>query len=239
MYRNLDEFSGVQTGNTGALQNTSGKGSDHHGLMSHSNLFDRHILNKSYVEAAFRGTSGSSPQHAQSSSQSLFWNSEGNAYFTGRNYIVHSEQAGRGYVIGTQGTTSNAISSPKSSGSGSFTTPVDRLEGIGLGATLEPVSLYEDQLAKRLQREDLAYISPKTLQSPGIELNKSLQLIIIRFQSGFGNSYQLQQSSDLLVNADDWQQIGESILGNGLTLEWYNQTFPNQDPIFFRISTLP
>lgn len=152
VHRCVDEHTGVQTGNLGQLQATGGRGSDHHGLLSHSNLFDGHTLNQSFVEAGFRGTSGSSPAHAQTSSQSLYWNSTGLAYYPGRAYSVHSEQAGRGYIIGTRGPAAGAHTGPRMTGSQIFTDPVDRAEGIGAGDDLRPRSLYIDQFIRRMRR---------------------------------------------------------------------------------------
>jgi hypothetical protein len=237
MYRNLDEFTGVQLSNTGTLQNTGGRGSDHHGLFSHSNLFDRHVLRQSFVEAAFRGTSGTSLPHSQSSSQSLYWNAEGKQYYTGRSYIVHSEQGGRGYVIGTQGAANGAINTPKISGSGSFTTPVDRIEGIGLGETLEPASLYEDQLAKRFAREGITPPPTETLPPLGIELNAPASLMTFRIESLFGFDYQLQQSSTLLPG--DWSENGDPLTGSGAELVWPDISLTPPNPAFFRVTTLP
>lgn len=149
-----DVFTGVQIGNTGALQFTSGRGSDHHGLFSHSNLADLHQVEQSFIEAAFRGTSGTL-NHAQSSSQTVFWNTHGTSYFPGRNYIAHSEQFGHGYIIGTQGTATAVNTGPGRAGSTVFTLPVDWTEGIGEGADLEPQSLFLDQVRQRFRREGL------------------------------------------------------------------------------------
>lgn len=151
-----DQVTGVQLSNAGNVQGTGGRGSDHHGLLSHSNLFEGNRLDTSFLEAAFRGTSGGAIPHAQTSSQVLFWNQIGINYHPTYRYIVHSQQAGRGYIIGTQGPASDVRTDPRISGSASFTNPVDRAEGIGESENLYPQSLYEDQLVKRFQREGLA-----------------------------------------------------------------------------------
>jgi hypothetical protein len=236
LHRNLDEFTGVQTSNTGTLQNTSGRASDHHGLLSHSNLFDRHVVNQSFVEAAFRGTAGSSPQHGQSSSQSLYWNTEGRSYYTGRSYIVHSEQAGRGYVIGTQGPASGAINTPKSSGSQNFTQPVDRIEGAGLGATLEPASLYEDQLRRRLHLLNLTLPPPASLQLQ-IERDPSQPGVKLQVPTDFGRHYQLLQAQSLTDGA--WSAFGAPVPGTGNAASWSGVHLPVSQPAFFRVLVLP
>lgn len=148
-----DGVTGVQLSNAGNFQGTGGRGSDHHGLFSHSNLFEGNTLDTSFLEAAFRGTSGGSIPHAQTSSQVLFWNQIGLSYHPSYPYIVHSQQAGRGYIIGTQGEAPNVRTTPRISGSGPFTDPVDRTEGIGESENLYPQSLYEDQVVTRFQRE--------------------------------------------------------------------------------------
>jgi hypothetical protein len=232
LHRNLDEFTGVQTSNTGSLQNTSGRASDHHGLFSHSNLFDRHVVNQSFVEAAFRGTSGTTP-HAQSSSQSLYWNSEGKSYYSGRAYIVHSEQAGRGYVIGTRGAVSGAINTPKLSGSDRFTDPVDRLEGIGMGDTLEPASLYEDQLRRRFGREGITHPPQRRLPAPLIEVEPSAQTVRVQAATDFGRNYQLLQSADL--TPDNWNEAGDPRTGNGALVDWSGLELPQQGGLFLRV----
>jgi hypothetical protein len=238
MHRNLDEFTGVQTNHTGGLQSTSGRASDHHGLMSHSNLFDRHVLNESIVEASFRGTSGGSPQHGQSASQSLYWNAEGRNYYGNRTYIVHSEQAGIGYVIGTQGAASGAIFTPRSTNSNLFTDPLDHEEGIGEGGTLEPASLYQDQLQRRLQREGITPLPAAALPAPTIELQPFQGGFNIRLQSDFGRSYRLFSSTPLAPS--NWTAEGDFIHGNGTSLSWSGLPLPPASPgTFFQIVTKP
>jgi hypothetical protein len=70
----------------------------------------------------------------------VMWNNSG----TG---VLRSMQFGWGYVIGTRGL-ELAFDSPL--GADEFTAPRDWLEGVDAGATLEPASLYEDQLRRRL-----------------------------------------------------------------------------------------
>ncbi|WP_309025046.1 glycosyl hydrolase family 28-related protein [Pelagicoccus sp. SDUM812002] len=146
--RCYDHDSGIQLADT-VVQSTAGRGSDHHGIFSHSNLFDGNRLERSYLEAAYRGDSGSSPEHGISSSQCVYWNIEGVAYHESADYVVHSQQYGQGYVIGTRGEASGVRLSEKRPNSDMRTNPLDFVEGEGLGDTLVPASLYQDQLLKR------------------------------------------------------------------------------------------
>jgi hypothetical protein len=72
---------------------------------------------------------------------SVFWNLQGSGSLT-------SHQFGRGYVIGTDlsNVTTEVLDIYESLG----TAPEDFREGIGAATTLEPPSLFEDQLARRL-----------------------------------------------------------------------------------------
>jgi hypothetical protein len=78
--------------------------------------------------------------------ETVFWRLRGGG-------TLYSFQAGMGYVIGADDT--NVISdldffdpfSQRAEGS----EPADFVEGTGLGSVLKPVSLYEDQLLRRLQ----------------------------------------------------------------------------------------
>jgi hypothetical protein len=79
--------------------------------------------------------------------QSVFWNTRGKG-------ILESWQYGWGYVIGTRGVTvATGLSDIHAIlGSAEGTAPEDWREGVGKGAALEPQSLYEDQLARRLAK---------------------------------------------------------------------------------------
>lgn len=147
--RCFDHESGIQIADT-EPQPTSGRGSDHHGIFSHSNLFDNNRIEHSYLEAAYRGDWGSNPEHGTTSSQCLFWNNEGLAYHPNADFIIHSEQFAHGYIIGTRGPASAIRLSEKRPGSATRTTPEDFAEGIGQGDTLYPKSIYQDQLTRRL-----------------------------------------------------------------------------------------
>lgn len=133
-------------------------GSDFHMYLSMSNLIDNEELNGDYVETNVRpygGTAGN--RHGYTSTQTVFWNTKGNRYKSGMNYIIDSRQFGYGYIIGTQGAATAVKTTPTTMSSqyGSVNTaPEDYKEGIGLAATLYPQSLYYDQLAKRLGKEE-------------------------------------------------------------------------------------
>lgn len=131
-------------------------GSDFHMYLSMSNLIDNQVLDGDYIESNVRpygATSGN--YHGITSSHTVFWNTNGVAYHGGYNYIIDSRQHKYGYVIGTKGAATNVKTTPLTMTSkyGSVdTSPVDFVEGVGLGSTLEPLSLYYDQLSKRLKR---------------------------------------------------------------------------------------
>lgn len=128
--------------------------SDFHMHLSMANLFDNFTANKDYLEAKFRPY-GTTPMHGHPTTQSVFWNTNGEAYPSGKTAIVESAQYGWGYIIGTRGPASAVITSPYSgtmSGYAYNSAPEDFKEGIGKGVQLEPQSLYEDQLVKRILR---------------------------------------------------------------------------------------
>lgn len=132
--------------------------SDFHMHLSMSNLFDNTTLDGDFLEAAVRPY-GSPDYHGVTTTQSVFWNTNGLRYMSGRAFIVQSQQFGWGYVIGTRGPASAVRSTPAAFryttpvASSVDTSPEDFVEGVGKGDTLEPASLYEDQLARRVQRQ--------------------------------------------------------------------------------------
>ncbi len=135
-----------RTGNS-VTGRTSGSGSDHHMHFSHANLIDNCTANDSWWEARYRPY-GSEPIHGITSAHSVFWNTEG----LGRidRALVVSEQGRYGYVIGTRGTRSKVERPSAAPGGG--TGPVDHVEGVGRGASLQPASLYVDQVQRRTGR---------------------------------------------------------------------------------------
>jgi hypothetical protein len=123
---------------------TGGAGSDHHMHFSHSNLFDSCKAEDSFYTAHHRGSVGGRVPHGLTSAHGVYWNTSGSGSRGGA--LVRSAQGRYGYIIGTSG--------PRSAVSiigGPGHAPPDHLEGEGLGATLEPPSLYRDQLARRLE----------------------------------------------------------------------------------------
>lgn len=130
--------------------------SDFHMYLSMSNLIDNAQLNGDSIEAnvrPFGGTPGD--LHGYTSTQTVFWNTTGNWYRAGTRYIIDSRQFGYGYIIGTQGKAFKVKTAPSIQFFQLYgkvdTRPADYTEGIGQGATLEPQSLYYDQLERRLQ----------------------------------------------------------------------------------------
>jgi hypothetical protein len=72
--------------------------------------------------------------------QSVFWNTRGGG-------LLRSLQHGVGYVVGTQGMeVSTTLAQAYSQG----TSPEDLVEGVDRADTLDPPSLYQDQLRRRL-----------------------------------------------------------------------------------------
>lgn len=132
--------------------------SDFHMHLSMSNLFDNFTANKDFLEAKFRPYGTSPAMHGHPTTQSVFWNTRGEAYPSGKTAIVESSQFGWGYVIGTQGAASAVKTTPVSGTASGYpynTSPEDFKEGIGKGDQLEPESLYEDQLKKRIARNSV------------------------------------------------------------------------------------
>ncbi|TVS04177.1 MAG: hypothetical protein EA423_07835 [Phycisphaerales bacterium] len=131
--------------------------SDFHMHLSPANLFDAVTVNRDWLEARYRpwGTI----VHGHPTTQSVFWNTIGEAAHPRAGVVVDSRQFGWGYVIGTQGEATGVRTRPVLvPGSGPHpardTSPEDFVEGVGEGATLVPQSLYEDQLRRRLGPRD-------------------------------------------------------------------------------------
>ncbi len=142
-----DKDTGRQTGGSGD-EKTAGKGSDHHMWFSHSNLLDNCRAENSWFEARDRFYEKmSAPKHNQTAAHTVFWNTQGisNSF---HEFVVWSNQGNYGYVIGTRGPEHRVRLD------GDYPhrnlDPVDHVEGIGLGDTLHPASLYEHQLQRRL-----------------------------------------------------------------------------------------
>lgn len=114
-------------------------GSDFHMFLSMSNLLDNITCDGDFLEARYYRPWGGNPIHGVTTTQSVFWNTTGLNYSKERKQaVIWSEQMGDGYVIGTQGPCNKVDSN-------------DFVEGVGMGASLQPASLYQDQLKRRMQ----------------------------------------------------------------------------------------
>lgn len=111
--------------------------SDFHMFLSTSNLIDNMTVDGDFLEAKYRPYGGS-PEHGVTASENVFWNTNGLAYTTGKNYVVYDRQFNKGYTIGTRGP-APGVSSTR------------WVEGVGTGADLAPQSLFLDQVARRIQ----------------------------------------------------------------------------------------
>ncbi|MEO0588746.1 MAG: hypothetical protein AAF078_14035, partial [Planctomycetota bacterium] len=148
LHRCTDSFTARAVGNgTGehGYYKTNGEGSDTHNFFTHSNLWDQCHVHNSRFEAFHRRNFSSGLNPGPTSAHAVFWNTTGQ----GDEYpaIVISDQMRYGYVIGTAGPT-HAVSNrttPEVSQA-----PVDFIEGVGKGASLEPASLWLDQRQRRL-----------------------------------------------------------------------------------------
>lgn len=120
--------------------------SDFHHSLSMATLIDSCVIDDGWM-AVNRGSMSGGAGHT--ATESVFWNCRG----TGR---ILSAQYGWGYLVGLAD--SLRVLAKVEPDTRSFeakmfagTEPLDFVEGTGRGAELEPQSLYEDQLARRLQ----------------------------------------------------------------------------------------
>lgn len=128
---------------------------DFHNDLSMTNLIDSTTLNNDKIHSAPRYQSGPA---GQTTSQSVFWNTNGILGEYGANHSIESFQYGHGYIIGTKGWAYDIRTHPVIYVAQDVTrklpdvdtSPEDWTEGIGAGETLVPQSLYLDQLARRL-----------------------------------------------------------------------------------------
>jgi len=114
-------------------------GSDFHMFLSMANLLDSITCDGDFLEARYYRPWGGNPIHGVTTTQSVFWNTNGLRYWRGKPCLVWSQQVGDGYVIGTRGPCPLVYTD-------------DFVEGVGKGDGLQPSSLYADQLARRLRR---------------------------------------------------------------------------------------
>ncbi|HOX46260.1 MAG TPA: glycosyl hydrolase family 28-related protein [Myxococcota bacterium] len=117
--------------------------SEYHHSLAMANLVDGAVSDDGWG-AVNRGQESSGAGH--SATQDVFWNVQGG--------LLRSYQYGWGFVIGTRGAI--VYTDPADdllgdlAGQAAGTEPLDWVEGLDQGDGLRPVSLYEDQRARRL-----------------------------------------------------------------------------------------
>jgi len=146
-----DRETGRAIGSSSTGYTTSGSGSDNHMHFSHSNLWDQCHAHNSFYTAHHRRLIGGTTPHGVTSAHAVFWNTSGSGtrYASSSNPIVRSEQLNYGYIIGTRATSGTAYFT--SNPTGGNTAPADHVEGVNTGATLQPQSLFLDQVSRRLR----------------------------------------------------------------------------------------
>lgn len=129
-----------------AFNNSSEQGGQLGYSEFHHSLAMANLIDDCVVEDGWQGVNriGFSSGAGHSATQNVFWHVQGGG-------MLRSFQFGWGYVIGSDGPEvvwhlEDGMILFASQG----TEPEDWVEGVDMGATLEPPSLYEDQLAKRL-----------------------------------------------------------------------------------------
>jgi hypothetical protein len=114
----------------------------HHSLAT-ANLIDDSVVDDGWGATNRRDWSSGA---GHSATENVFWNLRGEG-------TVRSYQYGWGYVIGTEGVViETSIAEDGLFAPGEGTEPDDWVEGADVGALLDPPSLYEDQLARRIGR---------------------------------------------------------------------------------------
>ncbi len=111
----------------------------------HHSLATANLIDSSRFDDGFsivnRGSESTGAGHT--GTENVLWNTRGRGH-------LRSFQYGRGYVIGTRDVTLEVRTLTPVVGDG--TAPADSLEGEGMADTLDPPSLYLDQLRRRLGR---------------------------------------------------------------------------------------
>ncbi|MFO0755179.1 MAG: DNRLRE domain-containing protein [Byssovorax sp.] len=120
--------------------------SEFHHRLAIANLYDS-CHDSSGFMALNRTTDSSYSGHT--STQNVFWNTSGGGT---PDSILRSYQFGMGYIIGTVNITPRVVADAIDSFflADQGTSPTDYLEGADIGPMLEPQSLFEDQLTRRL-----------------------------------------------------------------------------------------
>ncbi|GDX81782.1 hypothetical protein LBMAG42_35930 [Deltaproteobacteria bacterium] len=117
--------------------------SEYHHSLATANLVDQSVATDGWQGVNRQGESSGA---GHSATESVWWNTSGGGY-------LRSFQYGNGYVIGTDGMDVHVdVAEVDWNNSSEGTEPEDWTEGLDEAATLEPASLYEDQLTRRLGR---------------------------------------------------------------------------------------
>ena len=115
--------------------------SEFHHSLAMANLIDQSVATDGW-QGVNRQDESSGAGH--SATQNVWWNTSGGGY-------LRSLQYGDGYIIGTDGMDIHVDPAEWDwNNSGEGTEPEDWTEGLDAAATLEPASLYDDQLARRM-----------------------------------------------------------------------------------------
>lgn len=136
---------------------------DTHRFLSHALLFDSMQLDGAWLQSVNRGTDSTGAGFT--STQSVYWNTHVRTTHALTKKAPHSggvaietSQLGWGYVIGTSaeaGASAEVATAAYQNSSYAATDkglPADHVEGVAIGATLVPASLYESQLVLRQLR---------------------------------------------------------------------------------------
>lgn len=146
-----DRETGRAIGSSSTGYTTSGSGSDNHMHFSHSNLWDQCHAHNSFYTAHHRLLNGGTTPHGVTSAHAVYWNTSGSGtrYASSSAPIVRSEQLNQGYIIGTKATSGTAYFATTPTGGN--TSPADHVEGVNTAATLQPQSIFLDQVSRRLR----------------------------------------------------------------------------------------
>ncbi len=141
---------------------TSRYSDDSHRLLAQANLYDATTLDRAWLQAVNRGATSSGAGFT--ATQTVFWNTRvvathpltrlaGQGFSAG--FAIETAQFGWGYAIGTSGPGNGVVTRVVTNTYWSTLdpgAPADFVEGVGMGATLYPPSLYEEQRRRRLLR---------------------------------------------------------------------------------------
>ncbi|MBD2845515.1 DNRLRE domain-containing protein [Paenibacillus sp. IB182496] len=213
--------------------------SDFHNFLSMGNLFDNTTLHNDTIESVFRNY-GSVLVHGQTGTQNTFWNTQSYGGLPGylQQTAVDSRQYGYGYIIGTSGTTPGVKTTPTQM-SGVETAPEDWAEGVGLGETLSPQSLYADQLARRTGRTPTNPPAPEPQMPTGYPITQDAYTYGGAPDTNYGTAVNLAVKGDtnpayvrrayLKADVAEWDSSG----GDEAELRVYSAT--PVDPVDVRV----